>query len=51
MQKILRRFCCILVKKGELNIDLEDEITKGTLLTRDNDVIHPIIREALGMKA
>ncbi|GJL55508.1 MAG: NAD(P) transhydrogenase subunit alpha [Nitrospirales bacterium] len=47
--KNIATFLQHLVKKGELNIDVEDEITKGTLLTRDGDVIHPQIREALGL--
>ena len=28
---------------------MEDEITKETLLTRDGEVVHPRIREALGL--
>ncbi len=49
--KNIATFLLHLVKKGELNIDVEDEITKGTLLTRDGEVIHPTVREALGMPA
>ncbi len=45
--KNIATFLLHLVKKGELNIDLEDEITKGTLLTRDNKVIHSAVLEAL----
>jgi len=29
-----------VVKDGKLNLDLEDEITKGTLLTHDGKVVH-----------
>jgi NAD(P) transhydrogenase subunit alpha len=29
-----------VTKKGALNLDLEDEVTKGTLLTHDGKVIH-----------
>ena len=29
-----------VVKEGKLNLDLEDEITKGTLLTHDGKVVH-----------
>ena len=47
--KNITTFLLHLVKKGELNIDLEDEIIKGTLLTREGEVIHPTVREALGM--
>ena len=49
--KNIATFLLHLVKKGELNIDMEDEITKETLLTRNGEVIHPRIREALGMAA
>ncbi len=47
--KNIATFLLHLVKKGEFKIDMSDEITKGTLLTRDGEVIHPTIREALGM--
>jgi H+-translocating NAD(P) transhydrogenase subunit alpha len=29
-----------VTKKGELNLELEDEITKGTLLTHGGKVVH-----------
>jgi NAD(P) transhydrogenase subunit alpha len=38
-----------LVKDRQLRIDLADAITRGTLVTRDGDVVHPKIREALGL--
>ncbi|RMH32241.1 MAG: Re/Si-specific NAD(P)(+) transhydrogenase subunit alpha [Nitrospirae bacterium] len=47
--KNLAAFLSHLVKKGELIIDLNDEITKETLLARDGEVAHPRIREALGL--
>ncbi len=49
--KNIATFLLHLVKKGELTIDREDEITKGTLLTSDGDVVHPQIRELLGAPA
>lgn len=36
-----------LVKDGELVCDLDDEITKGTLVSRDGQVVHPRVLEAL----
>jgi NAD(P) transhydrogenase subunit alpha len=36
-----------LVKEGQLRIDLEDEITRETLVTRDGEIVHPRVREAL----
>ena len=49
--KNIATFLLHLVKKGELTIDREDEITKGTLVTCDGDVVHPQIRELLGTPA
>ncbi len=49
--KNIATFLLHLVKKGELKIDREDEITKGTLVTCDGDVVHPQIRELLGAPA
>jgi NAD(P) transhydrogenase subunit alpha len=40
-----------LVKEGRLRLDLEDEITRETLLTREGAVAHPRVREALGLAA
>jgi H+-translocating NAD(P) transhydrogenase subunit alpha len=37
-----------LVKDGALEFDMEDEITSGTLLTRDGAVIHPRVVELVG---
>jgi NAD(P) transhydrogenase subunit alpha len=36
-----------LTKKGALNLELEDEITKGTLLTHDGNVVHGPTAELL----
>ena len=38
-----------LVKDGELRVDLEDEITRETLVTRGGEVVHPRVREAQGV--
>jgi len=46
--KNMATFLLHLVKKGELKIDMEDEITRETLLTRDGAVVHPRIRALLG---
>ncbi len=45
--KNIATFLLHLVKKGELTLNREDEITRGTLLTCDGDVVHPQIREIL----
>lgn len=49
--KNIATFLLHLVKKGELKIDREDEITKGILLTCDGDVVHPQIRDILDPSA
>ncbi len=36
-----------LVEEGALKIDLEDEITRETLVTRDGEIVHPRVRELL----
>ena len=46
--KNIATFLLHLVKKGELTIDLADEITKETMLTRDGEIVHPRVREILG---
>jgi len=37
------------IKDGELRIDLEDEITRETLVSRGGQVVHPRVREAFGL--
>lgn len=38
-----------IVRKGRLHLDLADEIIRETLVTREHEVIHPKVRELLGM--
>ncbi len=38
-----------LTKEGALALDMGNEIHSGTLLTRDGEVVHPRIREMLGL--
>ena len=40
-----------MVKDGEINVDMEDEIIADTLVTRDGDVVNPRVREILGLAA
>lgn len=47
--KNIATFLLHLMKDGQLTIDLEDEITRETLVTRGGDVVHPKVREALGL--
>jgi hypothetical protein len=40
-----------LVQDGDLKLDLGDEIVQGTLLCRAGEVVHPRVRELLGLPA
>lgn len=42
-------FVVNLVKDGVAEVDKDDEIVQGSLLTRGGDVVHPRVREALGL--
>jgi proton-translocating NAD(P)+ transhydrogenase subunit alpha len=44
-------FLALLVAGGELEIDMQDEIVRETLVARDGAVVHPRVREALGLPA
>ncbi len=44
-------FLALVVKQGALTIDMGDEIVAGTLVSRDGEVVHPRLREALGLPA
>ncbi len=41
-------FLLNLVKEGELQIDLEDEIVSGSMVAKDGQVVHPVVLEKLG---
>jgi NAD(P) transhydrogenase subunit alpha len=47
--KNMSSFLAHLVKEGELRIDLEDEITRSTLVSRGGQVVNPRVREAFGL--
>jgi NAD(P) transhydrogenase subunit alpha len=42
-------FLLNLIKKGELALNMEDPIIRDTLVTRGGQVVHPRIREMLGL--
>ena len=44
-------FLTHLLSEGELRIDLEDEITRETLVARDGEVVHERVRERLSKGA
>lgn len=45
--KNMTAFLLLLVKDGKLFIDLEDEIVNGTLVTREGEIVHKRVLEAL----
>jgi NAD(P) transhydrogenase subunit alpha len=47
--KNISTFLQHLVHEGAVRIDLDDEITRDTLLVRDGEVVQPRIREILGL--
>jgi len=44
-------FLGLLASGGELKVDLADEIVRETLVARGGEVVHPRLREALGLPA
>jgi NAD(P) transhydrogenase subunit alpha len=38
-----------LSDEGELVIDLDDEITSGIVVAKDGEILHPRVRDALGL--
>jgi NAD(P) transhydrogenase subunit alpha len=42
-------FLGLIVKEGKLILDMADEIVRETLVARDGEVVHPRLREALGL--
>lgn len=47
--KNVETFLKSLLSEGELVYDMGDEVTAGTLLCRDGEIVHPRMRELLGM--
>ena len=47
--KNLVTFLLNMVKDGNLELNLDDEIVAGTLVTRDGEIVHPAVREAMGL--
>ena len=39
-----------LIKNGQLQLNLEDEIVKGTLVAHGGQVVHPAVLKALGQQ-
>ncbi len=45
----VQSFLLHLVKDGELQLDMDDEITEQTMLTRDGEIVHRRVREIFGL--
>ena len=48
LSKNFQTFLLHLLKKGEPQIDLADEVTAGALVTRGGEVVHAAVKAALG---
>ena len=48
--KNLATFLLHLTDEGRVNIDMNDEITRGTLLAKGGEVASPPVREILGLE-
>jgi NAD(P) transhydrogenase subunit alpha len=49
--KNIATFLKYLIKDGQLTLDRDDEIVAGTLVTYAGEVVHPRVREAMGLTA
>ena len=49
--KNLTNFLLNMVKDGQLNLNMEDEIVRSTLVTRDREIVNPRIREFFSLPA
>ncbi|OGF57052.1 MAG: NAD(P) transhydrogenase subunit alpha, partial [Candidatus Fraserbacteria bacterium RBG_16_55_9] len=47
--KNISNFLLHLAKDGQIQLNLQDEITRETLVTRGGEIVHPRVREALGL--
>ncbi len=47
--KNITNFLLHLVKDGKIELNTDDEITTGTLVTNTGEVVHPRVRELLGL--
>lgn len=45
--KNLTSFLGVILKDGALNLDMEDEIVRGTLVTHEGKIVHDVVRLAL----
>ena len=48
--KNVTQFFLHLLDGGTVNMDRDDEIIRGTLVTRNNEIVHGAVRDALGLE-
>ncbi len=51
MPRISPIFSAQLVKDGKLQLNMEDEITRSTLVTQDGDIVNQRVREFYNLPA
>ena len=49
--KNLTNFLLNMVKDGKLNLNMEDEIVRSTLVTQGGEIVNPRIREFFSLPA
>jgi NAD(P) transhydrogenase subunit alpha len=47
--KNITTFLLEMIKEGKVAIDMDNEVVRDTLVTRDGQVVHPRVREALDL--
>ena len=47
--KNITNFLALLNKEGKVELDMEDEIIRETIVTRDGEIVNPRVKEALGL--
>ncbi len=47
----IANFLLSMIQDGSIQVDMEDEITRETLVTRGGEIVNPRVREALGLPA
>jgi NAD(P) transhydrogenase subunit alpha len=45
--RVIQNLLGLLVKDGQLNVDLSDDVIKGMCITRDGEIIHDMTRKAM----
>lgn len=45
--KNITSFLSVILKDGALNLDMEDEIVRGTMVTHEGKIVHDVVRLAL----